>query len=91
MITAFGSLDTAVGAIRVGAYDFITKPFDVETLAAHARRARPSTAGFATRSSACARSSSDARGLDQMIGSSAPIQKVKELIDRVADDRRDAC
>src|SRR4051812_15205121 len=32
MITAFGSLDTAVGAIRAGAYDFITKPFDVETL-----------------------------------------------------------
>src|SRR3954463_2919738 len=32
MITAFGSLDSAVQAIRVGAYDFITKPFDVETL-----------------------------------------------------------
>jgi two-component system response regulator HydG len=32
MITAFGSLDSAVSAIRVGAYDFITKPFDVETL-----------------------------------------------------------
>jgi two-component system response regulator HydG len=32
MITAFGSLDSAVNAIRVGAYDFITKPFDVEAL-----------------------------------------------------------
>ena len=32
MITAFGSLDSAVGAIRAGAYDFITKPFDVESL-----------------------------------------------------------
>ena len=32
VITAFGSLETAVAAIRAGAYDFITKPFDVEML-----------------------------------------------------------
>ncbi len=32
MITAFGSLESAVAALRVGAYDFITKPFDVELL-----------------------------------------------------------
>ena len=32
VITAFGSLETAIQAIRAGAYDFITKPFDVETL-----------------------------------------------------------
>src|SRR6185295_11793767 len=28
---------------------------------------------------------SEGRGLDQMIGSSVPIQKVKDLVDRVAD------
>ncbi|MFO0567405.1 MAG: sigma-54 dependent transcriptional regulator [Polyangiaceae bacterium] len=33
VITAFGSLDTAVAAIRAGAYDFVTKPFDVEAVA----------------------------------------------------------
>jgi two-component system response regulator HydG len=33
VITAFGSLDTAVGAIRAGAYDFVTKPLDTEELA----------------------------------------------------------
>ena len=33
VITAFGSLDAAVAAIRAGAYDFLTKPFDVEELA----------------------------------------------------------
>ena len=26
MLTAFGSFETAVGAIRAGAYDFVTKP-----------------------------------------------------------------
>src|SRR5690349_8948577 len=28
VITAFGSLQTAVDAMRAGAYDFVTKPFD---------------------------------------------------------------
>jgi two-component system response regulator AtoC len=32
IITAFGSLDTAVGAIRAGAYDFVTKPFELQQL-----------------------------------------------------------
>ncbi len=33
VLTAFGSLDTAVGAIRAGAYDFVTKPVDTDLLA----------------------------------------------------------
>ena len=32
MMTAFGEIDTAVGAIRSGAYDFITKPFEHDAL-----------------------------------------------------------
>lgn len=32
VITAYGSLDTAVSAIRAGAYDFVTKPFEREEL-----------------------------------------------------------
>jgi two-component system response regulator HydG len=84
MITAFGSLDSAVGAIRVGAYDFITKPFDVEALqltlsrAVQHRRLRDEVKRLR-------QVVSDARGIDQLLGSSAPIQKVKELIERVAD------
>jgi two-component system response regulator HydG len=33
LITAFGSLDTAVQAIRAGAYDFVTKPLEPDYLA----------------------------------------------------------
>lgn len=33
VITAFGSLDSAVQAIRAGAYDFLNKPFELEALA----------------------------------------------------------
>jgi len=32
MITAFASTETAVEALRLGAYDYLTKPFDVEEL-----------------------------------------------------------
>jgi two-component system response regulator HydG len=39
VITAFGSLDTAVGAIRAGAYDFLTKPFEFQQLALVLERA----------------------------------------------------
>ncbi|HEY7372863.1 MAG TPA: sigma-54 dependent transcriptional regulator [Polyangia bacterium] len=33
VITAFGSLETAVAAIRAGAYDFVTKPFELGAVA----------------------------------------------------------
>ncbi len=39
VITAFGSLETAVAAIRAGAYDFVTKPLDTDELALILERA----------------------------------------------------
>ena len=39
MITAYGSTETAVEALRLGAYDYITKPFDVDELQLVAERA----------------------------------------------------
>ncbi len=32
VITGFGSLDTAIQAMKYGAYDYITKPFDLEAI-----------------------------------------------------------
>jgi len=39
MITGYGSIDTAVTAIKNGAYDFISKPFDLEALEVIIKRA----------------------------------------------------
>ena len=39
VMTAFGSLETAVAAIRVGAYDFVTKPIELDILALALERA----------------------------------------------------
>lgn len=39
MITAHGSIDTAIEAMKIGATDYITKPFKLEELKAHVRQA----------------------------------------------------
>ena len=39
VMTAFGTLETAVETIRAGAFDFLTKPFDVDALVLVVERA----------------------------------------------------
>jgi two-component system response regulator HydG len=82
VITGFGSMDAAVGALRVGAYDFITKPIDIEPLAAAVGRAiqhrRLSEEVTRLREEV-----KDARGPDEMIGRSPAIRKVREMVARV--------
>jgi DNA-binding NtrC family response regulator len=39
VITAFGSMESAIAAMRSGAFDFLTKPFEIEALALAVRRA----------------------------------------------------
>jgi two-component system, NtrC family, response regulator AtoC len=82
VITGFGSLETAVGAIRAGAYDFVTKPFKMEDIALTLERA-------VTHKQLCEevkrlRTMVREHDPSEMIGSSEPMQKVDELITRVA-------
>ena len=39
MVTAFGSIDTAIEAIREGAFDYISKPFKLEEIKITVKRA----------------------------------------------------
>ena len=39
VMTAFGSMETAVSALRAGAYDFVTKPIELDLLVATVHRA----------------------------------------------------
>ena len=84
LITAFGSLETAVGAVRAGAYDFVTKPFDLEVLALALDRAVRHHQLFEEvrrLRDVVARSTE----MDGMIGTSPAMRRVFELIDRIAE------
>jgi two-component system, NtrC family, response regulator AtoC len=83
VVTAFGSLETAVAAIRAGAYDFITKPFDVEELALTLER------GIQHRElqqevTRLRRVVAESHRFDDFLGESALIKRVFERIEAVA-------
>jgi two-component system, NtrC family, response regulator AtoC len=87
VLTAFGSFETAVGAIRAGAYDFVTKPVEVEALAIAVRRAAEhrSLRGEVKRLREAMESiTASARGRGNLIGGSASMQRVFEMIDQVS-------
>jgi two-component system response regulator HydG len=83
VVTAFGSLDTAVEAMRAGAYDFITKPFDIQALTLLVERAHQHH-----------RLKSEVKRLraavgqagwgDDIIGTSAPISELRSMLERVS-------
>ena len=83
LITAFGSIETAVQAMRLGAYDYITKPIDYEALLAAVHRAleRQNLIDEVR----ILRSALDRRyGFEDIIGHSKPLLRVLEMAGRVA-------
>ncbi len=84
MITAHGTVDNAVEALKTGAFDYITKPFDqaeVRTIVKKALRTRDLSAAEATRPGP----SSAAVARYGIIGQSAGIVDLYAVLDRVAD------
>jgi two-component system NtrC family response regulator len=83
MITAFGSIETAVQAMRLGAYDYITKPIDYEALllAVHRAMERQNLIEEVRN----LRSALDRRyGFESIIGHSKSLLRVLEMAARVA-------
>jgi two-component system response regulator HydG len=84
VITAFGSLDTAVSAIRAGAYDFITKPFDLAVLAVALERAiQHRTLREEVKRLRLA--VAESRRYGGLLGTSPAMRKVYALLERIAD------
>lgn len=79
IITAHGTVDSAVEAIKLGAFDYITKPFDQTELSAVIAKA--ALAHDSNRRSV----RPDGRSRAAIIGESGPIQDVYKIIDKVAD------
>jgi two-component system, NtrC family, nitrogen regulation response regulator NtrX len=80
MISGHGTIETAVAAIRQGAYDFIEKPFKADRLVLVAERALETSRLRREVSELKARSA----GSNTLVGHSAALQQLKQLIDRVA-------
>ena len=84
VITAFGSMETAVQAIRAGAYDFITKPFDIDVVTIAIERAVKH--GVLTREvQRLQRAVDESRRFDELLGASPAMKEVYDLLERVAE------
>lgn len=84
VLTAYGSFDAAVGAIRSGAYDFITKPFDMDVVAlaidraVRHRRLRDEVRKLRD-------AVSELQHFGEVIGSSPAMHEVREILVRLTD------
>ncbi len=83
VITAFGSMESAIDALRAGAYDYVTKPIEMELLAATLRRAVEHHS-LKERVQLLSERVARSGGLDQLLGSSPPMQRLFREIERLA-------
>jgi len=80
MISGHGNIETAVAAIKRGAYDFIEKPFKSDRLVLQVRHALDTARLKRENSVLKALAGTEA----EMIGKSTAIAQVRQIIDRVA-------
>jgi DNA-binding NtrC family response regulator len=80
MISGHGNIETAVEAVKKGAYDYISKPPDLNRLLITIRNAMDKSS-LVTETKVLKRKVSR---VQEMIGESGPIKKIKETIEKVA-------
>ena len=80
VITAYGNMETAVAALKAGAFDFVSKPLDINDLRNIVRSALRVSVAPDQRESGPATDS----GADKMLGGSRAMQQVRELISKLA-------
>lgn len=84
MMTGFGTIETAVRAMKSGAFDFITKPFDLEAVVVVVRKAAEFLR-LRQENHLLRKAVRDQYRLEQLVGVSEPIQQVMEFVQKVAD------
>ncbi|MDC0746221.1 sigma-54-dependent transcriptional regulator [Polyangium mundeleinium] len=88
MLTAHGTVDNAVEALKTGAFDYITKPFDqheVRLVVRKALRTRDLASADASRDVAASASPREGSARFGIIGESQPIHDLYAIIERVSD------
>ena len=84
VITAFGSLETAIAAIRAGAYDFITKPVKMDALAVTLARAVQHRS-LREEVKRLRELAGETERFEDLVGDSPAMRKVRQLLGRVVD------
>ena len=88
MMTAYGSVDTAVEAMKRGAYDFVTKPVDLDRLEILVRRAlRSKDVEVENRELRQQVEKKTGQGLEQLIGRSLVMETIYDTVRQVAPTR----
>lgn len=82
MITAFGDIQTAVKTIKLGAYDFVEKPFNIDKLKILVAKALE-TVSLRKEVSQFRSQLSLKYGFDSIIGQSEEMQKIFEIIKKI--------
>ena len=86
LITAYGTGDAAREALQKGAYDFISKPFGLETIELVIRRALKMV-DLAHENQSLKKRIISSDGINSIVGESPQIQRVFEIIRQVAPTR----
>ncbi|MDO4775849.1 MAG: sigma-54 dependent transcriptional regulator [Cardiobacteriaceae bacterium] len=90
MITAHGNMDLAIRALKLGAFDFINKPFELKQLRGVAKamlqtsQTAPATAAKAPDKSAGDRNEGKSASKTDLIGESPVMKQVQAMIEKVA-------
>ena len=83
MMTAYGTVDTAVEAMKRGAYDFVTKPLNLDKVEMLISRALASRK-MEQENRALRQQIDERYGLENIIGESPPLREVLDTIRQVA-------
>jgi len=86
MMTAFGSIDSAVEAMQAGAFDYVTKPFKRDAILVPLERAFEKTA-LEAENRRLRRALDRTTSFGDLIGTSAAMREIFALIRKVADRR----
>jgi two-component system response regulator PilR (NtrC family) len=86
MITAFGSTDTAVEAMKLGAYDYVQKPFKIDEVKIIIRQALERRS-LKMENAQLKRELGTKYAFDNIIGGAPPMMRIYEMVKRVANTK----
>ncbi len=86
MITAFGSTDTAVEAMKLGAYDYIQKPFKIDEVKIIVQQALEKRS-LKMENALLKKELGTKYAFDNIIGSAPPMLRIYEMVKRVANTK----